>query len=151
MLLLTGSLSSSCARPTAYCGVLELPLFVYGSLLVPGVRQRFVERVVTSLDAVLEGYERRAFGDGTYPAIRIQPKSSVAGQVLLELSTLELRRFDEYEGNEYERRAVEVTLCATGERRKAQTYVVAAAHEKSLLAIDWSLERYVKSLRTGRD
>lgn len=130
--------------------MLELPLFVYGSLLVPGVRQRFIERVVTSLDAILEGYERRAFGDGTYPAIRIQPRSSVAGQVLLGLSTFDLWRFDEYEGAEYERRAVEVTLCATGERRKAQTYVVAAAHEKSLLAGDWSLERYVESLRTGR-
>jgi gamma-glutamylcyclotransferase (GGCT)/AIG2-like uncharacterized protein YtfP len=127
----------------------ELPLFVYGSLLVPSVRERFLEREVTSLAATLQGYERRSFGDGTYPAIRVQAASRVEGQILCALSKSDLWRLDEYEGLEYERHPVEVTLRATGATRKAQAYVVAPAYEKQLLAEDWSLQRYAASLRSS--
>lgn len=98
-----------------------LPLFVYGTLMLPAIRTRFVARDIPVIPAELPGWRRIQLVDRDYPAIIPQADSIVPGLLLTDLATTEHRRIDRYEGREYVRRIV--TVHTAKGRRRAWVYV----------------------------
>lgn len=80
-------------------------LFVYGTLKLPEMQQHLVGRIIPGTPATLHGYH--SYYQLDYPVALPQPGSSIKG-LLLEITAAELARFDEYEGDTYQR--VRVTL-----------------------------------------
>ena len=92
------------------------PLFVYGSLVDPAVLARVCGGRVgafPSEPAVLDGHRRVFVAGAWYPTLVPRAGGRVEGLLLDGLGRDSLRRLGDYEGPEYEIRAVTVT----GERR----------------------------------
>ncbi|MFW5784723.1 MAG: gamma-glutamylcyclotransferase family protein [Chitinispirillaceae bacterium] len=92
---------------------------MYGTLLDPAVQQNVIGRKVNGKRAVLQGFLKteRQFSEGIYPDLIRKGEGTVEG-ILLDLTAEELRRCDDYEGNEYRR-----VLLDTLESGKAWVYM----------------------------
>jgi gamma-glutamylcyclotransferase (GGCT)/AIG2-like uncharacterized protein YtfP len=84
-------------------------LFVYGTLLDPGIQLVVFGRVIEGTKDRLIGFKviKQTFLSGTYPAV-VSDRSSITEGKVLTVSEDELNRADRYEGDEYAR--VEVAL-----------------------------------------
>jgi gamma-glutamylcyclotransferase (GGCT)/AIG2-like uncharacterized protein YtfP len=83
-------------------------LFVYGTLMEPPVQQRVFGRVAPGQPDKLVGYRKdqiRLGYDIFYPIIRPEADSSVEGLVI-QITPVELRLIDRYEGSAYQRKRV---------------------------------------------
>jgi gamma-glutamylcyclotransferase (GGCT)/AIG2-like uncharacterized protein YtfP len=80
-------------------------LFVYGTLKDPKIQMHLVGRTIQGQPAKLRGYRSHDILD--YPTALPDPRGIVEGLVLT-VTAEEIARFDEYEGNTYQR--VRVTL-----------------------------------------
>ncbi len=94
---------------------MQLPLFIYGSLIDPGHRTEIIGRPIEALQATLIGYER---GKRRYWYIRARLGSAVEGAILTGLTAAELATLDEYEEvpTLYTRERISVTLDDGSER-----------------------------------
>jgi gamma-glutamylcyclotransferase (GGCT)/AIG2-like uncharacterized protein YtfP len=72
----------------------DTDLFVYGSLMEPGLRRRLIGREVIAERAYLRDFERR---HGLYFYVVPKAGATVEGQVLRALSPKELCSLDHYE------------------------------------------------------
>ena len=70
-------------------------LFVYGTLLDPTMRRAVIGRSCRTRPAMLVGYARR---EGRYPNLTLDAAARTEGQLLLQLTGVELARLDDYEG-----------------------------------------------------
>jgi gamma-glutamylcyclotransferase (GGCT)/AIG2-like uncharacterized protein YtfP len=84
-------------------------LFVYGSLLDPAHRGDILGRLVDTMPAVLEGYER---GRGRHYFICGRPGGVTSGLLLLNLTRRDFDVLDEYEEvpSLYTRERIEVSI-----------------------------------------
>lgn len=86
-------------------------LFVYGTLMLPEVSER-VFGLTSNEEATLHNYRRYKIWycgkDLFYPAIIEEHNVSTEGILFRNLSSVEMQLIDEYEGDEYERRLVQV-------------------------------------------
>lgn len=98
-------------------------VFVYGSLMYLPVWGQVVKGVYPCLNALAKGYQRHAVPGETYPAMIENPAAQVQGLMWLDVLPEDLKRLDEFEGPEYERREIEVLLNTTGETAVANTYI----------------------------
>jgi gamma-glutamylcyclotransferase (GGCT)/AIG2-like uncharacterized protein YtfP len=98
-------------------------VFVYGSLMYLPVWGQVVKGVYPCLNALAKGYQRHAVPGETYPAMIENPAAQVQGLMWLNVLPEDLKRLDEFEGPEYERREIEVLLNTTGETAVANTYI----------------------------
>jgi len=98
-------------------------VFVYGSLMYLPVWGQVVKGVYPCLNARAKGYQRHAVPGETYPAMIENPAAQVQGLMWLNVLPEDLKRLDEFEGPEYERREIEVMLNTTGETAVANTYI----------------------------
>jgi gamma-glutamylcyclotransferase (GGCT)/AIG2-like uncharacterized protein YtfP len=98
-------------------------VFVYGSLMYLPVWGQVVKGVYPCLNALAKGYQRHAVPGETYPAMIENPAAQVQGLMWLNVLPEDLKRLDEFEGPEYERREIEVMLNTTGETAVANTYI----------------------------
>jgi len=83
-------------------------LFTYGTLEIPSVVKRVLGRDFVGRPAVLNDYARYLVRGETYPAIREEPGSAVRGTVYDGIDGELFRRLDTYEGEEYQKRSVQV-------------------------------------------
>jgi gamma-glutamylcyclotransferase (GGCT)/AIG2-like uncharacterized protein YtfP len=116
-------------------------LFVYGSLMFETVWMRVVGEQSAGMPAILDGYQRYAVRDETYPAIITQPGGRVEGRLMLSLRPQQLERLDAFEGTDYRRIDVEVRL--GGRLRPAQTYLFLRADQ--LLQQPWDVEGFART------
>jgi gamma-glutamylcyclotransferase (GGCT)/AIG2-like uncharacterized protein YtfP len=88
---------------------LQLPLFVYGSLIDPVHRAEIIGRTVEATPATLKDYKR---GKSRYWFIRPQAGAITEGAILNDLNGTELAILDKYEEVPilYTRERVKVTL-----------------------------------------
>ena len=99
-------------------------LFVYGSLRDPEVRTAVIGRDLPIHDvsaAWLDGHRLFRIHGRSYPMIVADPRGTVEGQLLTNLSRNEFRLLDAFEGSEYRRCPVSVRD-ATGRHIGAQLY-----------------------------
>jgi gamma-glutamylcyclotransferase (GGCT)/AIG2-like uncharacterized protein YtfP len=97
-------------------------VFTYGSLMFAEVWQPLVGGHYPAEPAVLPGYRRFAVPGVSYPGIVAAPGQQVAGLLYRDVAPDDLARLDLFEGAEYRRDALPVTL-ADGSVAIAETYV----------------------------
>lgn len=101
---------------------MSVHIFTYGSLMFAEVWQPLVGGRYRSEPAVLPGYRRFAVPGVAYPGIVAAPGQEVAGLLYRDVAPDDLARLDLFEGAEYRREALPVTL-ADGSVLVAETYV----------------------------
>lgn len=79
-------------------------LFVYGTLKSKEVQRKVIGREINSSKDALKGYKltKTMINNEIYPAIIRDDKSKVYGE-LLKLDIEDLKKIDDYEGNDYDR------------------------------------------------
>ncbi|WP_293776674.1 gamma-glutamylcyclotransferase family protein [uncultured Oxalicibacterium sp.] len=101
-------------------------VFTYGSLMFPAVWERVVRGRYRSAPAMLPGYARHAVEGETYPGMVQQSDSAVNGVLYFDVDEADLLALDVFEGGEYRREQVRVSIAAD-ENQMAATYVFMAA------------------------
>ena len=115
-------------------------LFTYGTLMWPDIMARVCgpacEPLATPQAATLAGHERRPVRGQDYPAMVPADGHQVVGRLYLDLPEAAWARLDLFEGDEYERHEVLVTL-ADGRWERAWTYLLKPGLAGRLDAGDW--------------
>lgn len=117
-------------------------LYTYGTLQVPDIIGLIVGRPLSGQPARLLDYVRYRIQDRVYPAIVPAAGGDVPGLLYPGLDPAELERLDVYEGEIYERRAIEVLV--DGASVAACTYVLRPEHHHRLSQDPWDLELFVR-------
>src|SRR5690606_12204581 len=102
-----------------------MDIFTYGSLMFPAVWQRVVRSEYRSAPALLPGFARYAVSGETYPGLVRQAGAAVNGVVYFDVDDADLLTLDVFEGSEYRREAVTVSLEAD-RNLVVETYVFTA-------------------------
>lgn len=113
-------------------------LFVYGVLISPRVLEAVTKKKFESEPAILSGFERLAVSGKTYPAAIVSKKSKIEGILLKNVDNDSLRTLDDFEGDEYEGRSVEV-VTQDGKTHQALVYVW--NKDKKHLSGSWNPEK----------
>lgn len=85
-------------------------VFTYGSLMCADIMQAASGGLPKSSPARLDGFSRHPVAGEDYPGIRPNAGHSVAGLLYLDVAPHQLARLDVFEGMQYERQEVHVTL-----------------------------------------
>lgn len=104
---------------------MSIHVFTYGSLMFAPVWERVVQGRYRCMQATLDQHARFALVDDTYPGMVATPGSMVAGVVYFDVDAADLTALDHFEGNEYQRTAVQLRL-EDGTALAAQTYLFQA-------------------------
>jgi gamma-glutamylcyclotransferase (GGCT)/AIG2-like uncharacterized protein YtfP len=118
-------------------------LFSYGTLMLAPVRRLHSRRALATEPATLAGYERVALRGASYPGLVPGEHAVVAGVLVRGISPALLARLDRWEGAEYTRAPVVVTL-ASGASAPAFVYVLAPRARHRALAHDWDASAFVR-------
>lgn len=118
-------------------------LFSYGTLMLAPVRRLHSRRALTTEPATLTGFRRAALRGASYPGLVPDARSAVTGVLVRGISPALLARLDRWEGAEYARAPVHVTL-ASGESVPALVYVLAPHARHRALAYDWDASAFVR-------
>ncbi|KAK3900670.1 AIG2-like family-domain-containing protein [Staphylotrichum tortipilum] len=135
--------------------------FFYGTLMVPDVfysvcyNSKDVPDAIAKLHsfrpALLHGYCRRRVKYADYPGITEDSAHDVFGTFTTGLTKANMAKLDFFEGSQYERRTVSVTLLeklgnvkgegqVEGQERKAEVYVY--LDKRELEEKEWDLEEF---------
>lgn len=98
------------AAPPQQAGQPSLHVFTYGSLMFAPVWERVVQGRYRSLPAQLQGYVRLVVRGVSYPGIVEREGAKVDGLLYLDVVAADLDRLDRFEGSEYARRDLVVSL-----------------------------------------
>lgn len=93
--------------------------------------------------ATLDGYRRHPVIGAEYPGMVARAGHQVRGVLYLDLPAAAWQRLDRFEGEEYERRVVEVAL-ADGTVARAWTYIFRAELAARLGEGDWDFKRFLR-------
>lgn len=85
-------------------------VFTYGSLMFHEVWTPIVSRPLASVAAVLEDFAREGVQGQRYPGIRREAGAHTPGRLYLNVDDDELARLDAFEGDEYRRESVQVSV-----------------------------------------
>jgi gamma-glutamylcyclotransferase (GGCT)/AIG2-like uncharacterized protein YtfP len=97
-------------------------IFTYGSLMFPQVWQRVVRGAYRSAAARLDGHARFEISGETYPGVIAAAGAAVSGVLYFDVSAEDVAALDAFEGSEYRRDSVAVTL-ESGETLAAGIYI----------------------------
>lgn len=120
--------------------------FTYGSLMDEDIMSTVAGVRAAHCGATLDGYRRHPVIGAEYPGMVACAGHRVRGVLYLDLPPSAWPRLDRFEGEEYERRIVEVSLL-DGSAARAWTYVFRDAFAARLGEGDWDFARF---LREGR-
>ncbi len=98
-------------------------LFCYGTLVFPDILRRVCGARAAGRPAVLQNHACYSVQGCVYPGVVPEPGARTHGVVYDSIDYAQLRRLDRYEGDEYERRRVFVSL-ADGRLCRAWTYLM---------------------------
>lgn len=121
------------------------PLFVYGSLVFPEVREAVLGRAAASAPAAVEGWRVAALRDRDFPGLVRSEGSRVTGLVLTDLTGPERARVHAYEGTMYRQELIPLVADAGGSDDAAApthgwTYV--CVEESLVLGTDWDRQNF---------
>eukprot|EP00887_Chlorella_sp_A99_P001493 scaffold8.g1493.t1 len=116
--------------------------FVYGTLMYGEVLKALIGREPRSAPATISGYQRFRIKQQVFPGtVRGTPDSQVRGLVLFDLRPDEMDMFDDFEGEEYFKEAVQPQL-EDGSSVDAIVYVWQDSLRPLLYPPDWSPEEF---------
>ena len=106
-------------------------MFVYGTLLIEEIWMHLIGRIPDMYPALLEGYHRYQVIQRAYPGLWHQEGAQTQGMWVDGLSRDEISVVDDYEGEEYQKVEVVVTLLIKAKKQeKAMVYVRAPVTQK---------------------
>lgn len=114
-------------------------VFTYGSLMFAPVWRRVVRGTYASLPAVADGHMRQAIHGETYPGMVSCVGASVEGVLYLEVDEDDIAALDAFEGDEYRRTPLAVTL-ASGETVQAEAYLY--LRPEKLAGLPWQPDKF---------
>jgi gamma-glutamylcyclotransferase (GGCT)/AIG2-like uncharacterized protein YtfP len=123
-------------------------IFAYGSLGEPEVMTALAGHQLASRAATLPGYRRLAVRGRPYPGVVKEPGASTPGVVWEGVDADTLALVDRFEGMLYQRRPETVRL-DTGERLRAEVYVVPERHRAALAGAPWNREAFLSHHLAG--
>ncbi len=124
-------------------------VFVYGSLLVPLVFERFAGVARQGVPALLQGYARYSLSGEVYPGLMEETGAATIGLLVDEISPLVLELLDQFEGDGYERRSVEV-ITVLGVVAMAETYILTPSRRSQIVPVFWDFDAFVSEKRWQR-
>jgi gamma-glutamylcyclotransferase (GGCT)/AIG2-like uncharacterized protein YtfP len=120
-------------------------VFTYGSLMFPDVWAQLVTRPRASVAARLADHIREAVRGQRYPGIRRQPGAQTLGRLYLDITEQELAKLDQFEGEEYLRESVVVTIeTEDGRRLDLPAEVYRYADAAGLDGEPWDAARFAR-------
>jgi gamma-glutamylcyclotransferase (GGCT)/AIG2-like uncharacterized protein YtfP len=122
-------------------------IFTYGSLMYPQIMERVCGLHLMSRPATLHHFRRSRLHNLDYPGIFALKDDHVPGILYLNLPTPALRRLDDFEGDQYVRREVEVEV-DDGQYISAMTYVLQAHCQDLVTGEEWDFGAFLSS---GKD
>src|SRR5690606_32461983 len=117
--------------------------FTYGSLMSADIMSAVTGVRAAHCSATLDGYRRYPVLGAEYPGMVARAGHQVRGVLYLDLPPAAWPRLDRFEGEEYERRIVEVAL-ADGTVTRTWTYVFRDEFSARLGAGDWDFARFLR-------
>ena len=120
--------------------------FTYGSLMWADIMARVCGREFASEPASLADHRRHPVRGQDYPGLRAAPGGLVPGRLYRDVDEAAWARLDAFEGDEYERADVVVTL-AGGATLAAQVYRFRAEFLPRLLPGDWDADAFEREGR----
>ena len=117
--------------------------FTYGSLMCEDIFAAVSGMTLRPHPARLSGFSRHPVIGTDYPGIRHNDEASVPGQLYFGVSALALERLDRFEGDEYQREEVAVTL-DDGRTEDAWVYVFDPRQHHRLDAGAWDFDRFLR-------
>jgi gamma-glutamylcyclotransferase (GGCT)/AIG2-like uncharacterized protein YtfP len=117
-------------------------IFIFGTLLSPGILEKLTGKSWKTSSAVLFGYKRYCVKNRDYPAIIKQEDSKTVGLFIENMDDLSLAVVSFYEGDEYEKEKVTVTL--NEKSVPALTFVWVNGNE-CLENREWDLQYFEKT------
>lgn len=120
--------------------------FTYGSLMWADIMARVCGREFAGEPATLAGHRRRPVRGQDYPGLQAEPGAAVPGILYRDVTEAAWARLDAFEGDEYERVDIVVTL-ADGRELPAQVYRFRTAFASRLLPGDWDVSAFEREGR----
>ena len=121
-------------------------LFTYGSLMCPEIMERVAGLRAPSRSATLANFLRSRLSGFDYPGIFPHPQGQVRGILYFDLPQAALARLDAFEGDQYLRQEVAVTL-DDGQRLPATTYVLVADCHALVTGEEWDFASFLASAK----
>lgn len=120
-------------------------LFAYGTLMSEDIFLRVTGcHEGRAVEAFLKNYQRYAVKGESYPGIVQQNKAIVRGKLYFDLPEDSWQRLDEFEGEMYTRRLVQVS-CGDDALFDAAAYVVRSESVDLLSGSLWSFKQFLQS------
>lgn len=118
-----------------------MPLFTYGTLMIPDILESVTGKVFRSQPALLPDFARYTMQNETYPALVPEIGSDTSGIVYFDVDPLSMERVDAFEGVEYLCKTVKLVL-EGGRCLEAQTYVLDPAYRARLSTHPWDMDEF---------
>ena len=120
---------------------MTLNVFTYGSLMFPEIWSRVVRGNHRFARATADGYACFSVRDEIYPGLVKRPGSRVEGVVYFDIDATDLAALDAFEGADYQREPIALTL-DDGREIAGETYLYLPVAR--LLATGWAPENFQK-------
>jgi len=117
-------------------------LFCYGTLQLDEVFQRVCGAKRLSRPALLENHASYVMQGENYPGLHYEEGQQVNGCLYHGIDSNMWRKLDRFEGQEYTRKIVTVTLPVTGRIVRAQVYMLKPAFRAKLSRRAWSKQQF---------
>lgn len=118
--------------------------FAYGTLMCEDIMEEVAGCNHSAHPGLLKGFWRCSVRGELYPGIIPREDYNVPGIVYRDVSSDEWRRLDDFEGELYERRKVQIML-PDGGTLWAGTYVVKPEFISRLAPVDWHFEDFLEN------
>jgi gamma-glutamylcyclotransferase (GGCT)/AIG2-like uncharacterized protein YtfP len=123
-------------------------LFVYGSLMFDVVWQRIARTSNPGVPATAHGWSVRSLQGVSYPGLVPAPPDSLAqGLLRTKVSPAALARLDAFEGPDYLRQLIAITL-PDGSPSSAWAWIVSPAARHLVLPETWDAETFARDSLT---
>ena len=120
--------------------------FTYGSLMWADIMGRVCGREFAGEPASLAGHRRHPVRGQDYPGLQADAAGTVPGVLYRDVTEAAWERLDAFEGAEYERVDIVVTL-ADGNTLPAQVYRFRSEFAQRLLPGDWDADAFEREGR----
>jgi len=121
--------------------------FTYGSLMCQDIMDAVCGVSLPASDATLTGFQRKCVSGELFPGIVPHSSSQVKGVLYSGLNAEALRRLDNFEGDLYTRKLVDI-VSEQGTTLQAYAYVIRPEFNHLLENKSWSFEDFLKTGKT---
>ena len=120
-------------------------LFCYGTLQIPMVMAKVIQRIPEGKQARVKGIEAMKFTGKSYPGIRDAAENELSGILYSDIGDEELKALDNFEGAEYFRDSIQATNLESGVEETCFIYRVKAEYLNNLSSNPWELRAFLEN------